>query len=48
MNQKDTLHSAPDALSRIYEEDGELLVVDSFCEEVIEKDAWNMKMMENV
>ena len=47
-HRKGTLHSVPDALSRIYEEDGELILVDSFSEEVIKKDEWYIRMMENV
>ena len=47
-HRKGTLHSVPDALSRIYEENGELILVDSFSEEVIKKDEWYMRMMENV
>ena len=47
-HRKGTPHSVPDALSRIYEEDGELILVDRFSEDVIKKDEGYMKMMENV
>ena len=47
-HRKGTLHSVPDALSRIYEEDGKLILVDSFSEDVIKKDEWYMKIKENV